>query len=203
MNDPNPYDPPQIPVDFHDGEQGERDRKLVCIGSFADHMTANMARSVLESEEIPACLGAQETSTMLAYMGTALGGIKLYVFEDQQDKAKALLEMHSAADLDDREAGDIDKQDSDDQDHHARDADEDSPEQQAYDGHVRRAWVAAVLSLVFCPVVLNVYSLYILFGEDLLWYPHTVRPNWRTTVTLVVNLLVLAGAAIFVFSGRL
>jgi hypothetical protein len=188
----NPYEPPQIPAG--DPMPVRQDEKLVCIGSFGDRATASIARSVLASEGIPACLGAEETGTMLWHMGTALGGIKLYVFADQEAKARALLEAHSAADLHETSA------DDDDEEAEAADDEEDSRDQQAYDGHVRRAWVASVLSVVFCPIALNVYSLYILFGENLFWYPAPVRPNWRSTAALFINVVMLCGAAFLLFA---
>jgi hypothetical protein len=191
----NPYQPPQLPAD--DAMPVREDAKLVCIGSFADRATANIARSVLASEGIPACLGAEETATMLWHVGTALGGIKLYVFADQEAKARALLEAHSAADLDERLMDQDDEQAPSDD----GDEDEESADQQAYDGHVRRAWIASVLSVVFCPVVLNVYSLYILFGENLFWYPAPVRPNWRAMAALFINVIVLGGVAFVILAS--
>jgi hypothetical protein len=189
----NPYQPPQLPAD--DAMPVREDAKLVCAGSFADRATANIARSVLASEGIPACLGAEETATMLWHVGTALGGIKLYVFADQEAKARALLEAHSAADLDETPVDEDDDEAADDHE------DEDSADQQAYDGHVRRAWIASVLSVAFCPVVLNVYSLYILFGENLFWYPTPVRPNWRATAALFINVIVLCGLAFILLAS--
>lgn len=158
---------------------------LVCIASFPDSGTANIARSVLDSEGIAACLGAETSNTMLAYVGPALGGVKLYVFADQVDKAKALLAAHSEQDLIDETEGDVEHPSP-----HADD-EEEPPAVRERTDQIRRAWYAAILGTVICPVVMNVYSLYLLLGEGLLW-PETPQPSdWRINAALVVNLATL------------
>ena len=158
---------------------------LVCIASFPDSGTANIARSVLDSEGIAACLGAETSTTMLAYVGPALGGVKLYVFADQVDKAKALLAAHTEQDL-------IDETESD-AEHPSPHADdeEESPAVRQRTDQIRRAWYAAILGTVLCPVVMNVYSLYLLLGEGLLWPATPQPPDWRINAALVVKLATL------------
>lgn len=183
MNDPNPYKSPEPP--------DPRDERLVTIASFSDPVGANIARSVLDSEGIAACLGAETTNTMLNYYGSALGGVKLMVFADQVDKAKAILAAHSAADFSDSAAPHANFDDDEE------DEDEDSPQQRERDGHIRRAWTAAVLGLLLCPPLLNLYSMYLLVRHGLLVDEPQYRPNWRTNAAVCVNLLAIAGVVGF------
>jgi hypothetical protein len=183
------------------------DKKLVCIATFPDSVSANVARSVLDSEGVAACLDAEATNTMMPYLGPALGGIKLLVFQDQQAKALALLEAHNAHDFDeDVHAHEHDPEDVyDDDDHDAEDghdeegAAEDSPDQEARDGHIRRAWMAAVLGLLLFPPLLNFYSFYLLLRHQLLVDDPRYARNWRVNAALGVNLLAMAGSALFWF----
>jgi hypothetical protein len=180
------------------------DKKLVCIGSFGDNISANVARSVLDSEGIAACLGAEETNTMLSYMGPALGGIKLYVFEDQKAKALALLEAHNEHDFDDDHEHAVEDDNDDaatgeDDDEEDENAAEDSPDQEARDGHIRRAWMAAILGLLLFPPLLNFYSFYLLLKHQLLVDDPRYAHNWRVNAALTVNLLAMGGSALFWF----
>ncbi len=181
MDEQNPYASPETP--------DPRDERLVTIASFADPIGANIARSVLDSEGIAACLGAETTNTMLSYYGSALGGVKLMVFAEQADKAKAILAAHSAADFADSDAPDQGLVEDDDE--------EDSPQQRQRDGHIRRAWHAAVLGLLLCPPLLNIYSMYLLARNGLLVDDPQFRGNWRTTAAIFVNLLAFAGVVGF------
>jgi hypothetical protein len=151
--------------------------KLVCIASFPDSGSANIARSVLDSEGIAACLDAETSNTMLAY-----------------DKAKAILAAHTEQDL-------IDETDSDAEHPSPSDDDEESPAERQRNDQIRRAWYAAILGTVICPVVMNVYSLYLLLGEGLVW-PETPQPaDWRINAALAVNLATLGFYAVLLFLG--
>lgn len=175
MVDPNPYESPEPP--------DARDERLVTIASFADPASANIARSVLDSEGIAACLGAETANTMLPY-GTAMGGVKLMVFAEQADKAKAILAAHSAADFADSEVHDQQFDDEDDEG-------EDSIIERERDDQLRRAWYAAVLGLFLCPPLLSIYSMYLLLRHGLLVDEPEAKSDWRSTAALLVNLLAL------------
>lgn len=193
MDDQDPNQPPKSSeprgVEDDAREIDPRDERLVTIASYADPIGANIARSVLDSEGIAACLGAETTNTMLSYYGSALGGVKLMVFADQADKAKAILAAHNAADF----ADSTDVAQATDED----DDEEDSLQQRERDGHIRRAWHAAVLGLLLCPPLLNLYSMYLLVRHGLLVDDPHLRANWRAMAAVVVNLLALACVAGF------
>lgn len=188
MADQNPDHSPEPP--------DAQDDRLLTIASYADAATANIARSILDSEGIPACLGAENTNTMLWHYGTALGGVKLMVFAEQADKAKAILASHSAADFADIDAPDQALADD-------GDGDDDSPLQRQRDDDARRAWYAAVIGLVLCPPLLNIYSFYLLARHGLLVDNPRLRPNWRVTGAICVNLLAYAGVALFWWAQRM
>lgn len=162
---------------------------LVCVARFFDGATAHIARGVLDAEGIFACLDTEATNTMLPHFGTALGGVKLLVMEDQADKAKALLAAHSAADLEEPiDSGEDGLESGED--------DEDSLEQIERDGHIRRAWTAAILGVVLCPPLMSTYSFYLLVRHGLLVNEERAKPDWRINAALIVDLLVFALTAL-------
>jgi hypothetical protein len=177
-----------VPHEF-ETSAAEPSPDLVCVARFFDSATAHIARSVLDSEGLFACLDTEATNTMLPHFGTALGGVKLLVMEDQADKAKAILAAHSAADFEQ-------PVDSDEEDLAADEDEEDSSGQSQRDGHIRRAWTAAILGIVLCPPLMSIYSFYLLVRHGLLVNDQHARPDWRVNAALVVNLLVIALTAI-------
>ncbi|MBD3271492.1 MAG: hypothetical protein GF384_03000 [Elusimicrobia bacterium] len=68
------------------------ERKLIFTSY--DHMEANVVQSYLESHEIMVFKTDEHISLMQPFARIAYGGIKLYVPEDQEQKAKELLEEH-------------------------------------------------------------------------------------------------------------
>lgn len=189
----NPYEPPRS-VPEH-SEEPERRGKLVCVARYFDAATAHIARSVLDSEGIFACLDAETTNTMLPYVGTAFGGVKLLVEEDQVDKARTLLTAHDAEDF----VGDVADQPSEVADDDGDDED-DPPELREREDHIRRAWIAAIFGLLLCPPLLNLYSFYLLLKHGLLIDDPQWPTDWRINAALVVNLLVFAVPALVLFN---
>lgn len=190
MNE-NPPAPSPEPVD-------PRDERLVTIATFPEHASANIARSVLESEGISACLGAETASTMLSYYGMAIGGVKLLVLADQAEKAKALLDAHSAQDFEEPDATNEEALDDAKTFHHD-DEEEESPAQRERDARIRRAWAAAIVGVFLCPPALNLYSMYSLLRHGLLIDDPQFKPNWRSTAALILNLVTIASVVGFVW----
>jgi hypothetical protein len=188
----NPYRPPSIPAD--DQIPSGQDEKLICVATFPDALVARMARDELQEAGISACLGDETTNTMLWHIGGALGGVKLLVFASQAEKAKTILEADNALDVDadfgdtktDDEIEDADRDDDRDE--------EVLPTQIQRSGHIRRAWYAAILGLCICPPLLNMYSLYIILGENLLWPEAKAKPDWRLPAALLIDILALTAA---------
>ena len=75
-------------------------------------------------------------------------------------------------------------------------SEEESPELQEVEAIVRRAFAAAVIGLVSCPLILHLYSLFILIPVLTTGQPlnPTIRP--RMFVALAIDLLIVLGAII-------
>lgn len=179
--------------------------KLVCIAKFTNAGEAHIARSVLESEEITAYVEAENANTVLAYYGSAIGGVRLTVFAEQAEKAKAILAAHDEADLQSVDVGEPVECDEDgtllpkqQRKPSKHEDDELTPRQREIEGHIRRAWFASIIGLTICPAIFHLYSLYILLSKDLIWpNPHTWR-DWRVKGALAVDLLALLCTAVMV-----
>ena len=64
---------------------------LVCVKTFADRLQADMARSLLEANGITASVSADDMGGMRPDLAFTSGGVKLFVLDDNADKALALL----------------------------------------------------------------------------------------------------------------
>lgn len=153
------------------------DRRLVTIAAFPTHVQASIARNVLEAEGIPACLGAENASTLLTYYGTAIGGVKLLVFADQTEKSKALLSIHSSSSQDIA---------SDNQTPQDENSDE-SPELRERNAQISRAWSAAVLGLILCPPAMSIFSMHLLIRHELMRTNYGPWRDWRINASLLLN----------------
>ena len=64
---------------------------LVCVKTFADRLQADMARSLLESNGITASVSADDMGGMRPDLAFTSGGVKLFVLDDNADKALEIL----------------------------------------------------------------------------------------------------------------
>ena len=64
---------------------------LVCVKTFPDRLQADMARSLLEANGITASVSADDVGGMRPDLAFTSGGVKLFVLDDNADKALALL----------------------------------------------------------------------------------------------------------------
>ena len=64
---------------------------LVCVKTFADRLQADMARSLLEANGITASVSADDMGGMRPDLAFTSGGVKLFVLDDNADKALTLL----------------------------------------------------------------------------------------------------------------
>lgn len=169
---------------------------LICIASFPSSALANIAASRLEAEGIRACLEGEAAAETLWQMGPTISGVRLMVFEDQADKAIAILESveHSS---DDEPTSEEDQDDSD------PDGEDSTPAWITRRSEIAtRAWRAAIIGLffVFCIPMLNVYSMYLMVSNGLLSEEPEAPKDWRINATLVVNLVVIAIWSLFVIA---
>lgn len=64
---------------------------LVCVKTFADRLQADMARSLLEVNGIIASVSADDMGGMRPDLAFTSGGVKLFVLDNNADKALAIL----------------------------------------------------------------------------------------------------------------
>lgn len=64
---------------------------LVCVKTFADRLQADMARSLLEANGITASVSADDMGGMRPDLAFTSGGVKLFVLDDNADKALEIL----------------------------------------------------------------------------------------------------------------
>lgn len=67
------------------------DNDLTTIRKYGSGQEAHLAKNLLASAGIPACVADETTATWLAYVGTALGGAKLQVAKRDAESARAAL----------------------------------------------------------------------------------------------------------------
>jgi hypothetical protein len=67
--------------------------QTVLLKSFDNYITANIILSRLQTEGIACVLRDEHTSTMMPYLGNAIGGIKLDVAVEDAGKALELLKI--------------------------------------------------------------------------------------------------------------
>jgi len=159
--------------------------KLVEIARFISAGEASIARNALEVEGIEARLDGEAMATWFWYFGSAIGGVRLWVREDDVEQARQILEAgasrgESADDFDEDEVRDLE----------AEASNADLPED------LIRAWRAALIGVVLLPPLLNVYSTWLLIRHR--FFVDRVQ-NWRVIAACCVNVVVLSLAAWLIF----
>ncbi len=64
---------------------------LVCVKTFADRLQADMVKQLLEANRIIASVSADDMGGMRPDLAFTSGGVKLFVLDDNADKALAVL----------------------------------------------------------------------------------------------------------------
>ncbi len=67
--------------------------RYIHLQSFDDYIEANIISSRLEQEEIVCWLKDENTATIIPFLSSSIGGIKLMVAEPQVDRALELLSL--------------------------------------------------------------------------------------------------------------
>jgi len=150
--------------------------QLTTIATFETPAEAHLARLQLENEGIPAVITGEATATCLWYYGTAIRGAQLQVFEQDAERARALLNQIEALSPDSP---------------WPLDAEEDDPELESVEADVRRAWRAAVLGIFLTPVlmILNAYSVWLLVKAQRSGQPLYGRVRWYFWMAWAANAL--------------
>ena len=168
--------------------------ELIDIARFASANEAAVARNALEAAGIPAFLDGDTTATWLWYIGSALGGVKLFVRSSDVDRARAIL-LHDDADDTSEECPE--DACSPDDDLGEPGVDDDDPISSL---PITRAWRAAIIGILLLPPLLNLYSMWVLLRHRLLFGGRTRPTDWRAFASFVVNMSVFTVVALFVYS---
>jgi len=153
---------------------------LIEIARFHSATEAAIARNGLEDAGIPACLDGEAMAGWFWHFGSAIGGVKLLVNREDEERASVILSSPSAIEDDDSiDLGDDSAEDADEYEQEL------SPE-------LTRAFRASIMGVLVLPPILNVYSMYLIFRHRLFRSPR----NWRVGMALCVNSFVLLLAII-------
>lgn len=169
-------------------------KKLVTVATFGTPTEANLARNQLDAEGIRAFLADETTVGMAWHLGNAVGGIKLQVADDDAERALSILESNEKVPIseDDWQSDDI--ADTPDFDHNDEDEETESPS----DERVARAFRAAVLGLLLCP--LQFYSLWLLLIVFCDKTPLNANRRRQAVTTLILDLPIIFLSLVFIWN---
>lgn len=173
------------------------------VDAYTMPLDAELAKAYLESHEIRVRLEGETLGGTAYALGPMMGGIRLYVDEHEERRARALLDDYHRVLHERRQVS-------------YSDDDQDELEDEVSDPHVEQgrassrgtvasqhelsveaddsathAWVAALAGLVLFPVFMHVYSMFCLLGTDRAQL--TVRGRRRYLTAWVID-----GAAILI-----
>lgn len=74
--------------------------KFIVVSKYSFPLDAHIAKASLESEGIPAHIADEHTINMQWLYSDAIGGVRLYVPEEFEIEAKAILALNFSADVD-------------------------------------------------------------------------------------------------------
>jgi hypothetical protein len=185
------------------------DDPLMTVATFDILMEAELARGYLESEGIRCFLADAEMVNTAWYMSGAMGGIKLQVAKADFLTAERLLHnRRRSRDLDDYGLKGSTDAITTQPGRLREEADPEEPEEppeNANEALVGAAFRAAILGLVLCPPLLQLYSVFLLSQVGNRPEPLSDRHRTQFWIAAVVDSLVLlvavALAALIVLSG--
>ena len=164
------------------------DGNLVVIATFNNSVAASLTQEILKTQEIESWFQDEATVNLAWYLTIAVGGIKLFVREQDEQLARTILNEYQTS---------LNQETSPNNDLTLEVAEESYLELSSTDKILRRALRAAVVGLMFLP--LQLYSLWLLltlFGNGL---PKTRRQILTLSITLGLDLavLILIGSLIY------
>jgi hypothetical protein len=146
---------------------------LVTLASYPNTAEAEVARAALEAEGI-------ESVTNAWMLGNAVGYVKLQVVARDTKRAQVVLESITGVSRSDADGETSAREEEEPPDH--ADGDEDA----------RRAWWAAIFGIDFCPLLLHLYSVYVLIRLGCSKRQLSPRGRRHVVYALVVDALVFA-----------
>ena len=152
---------------------------FVTVATFTSSPEANLAKQRLESEGIKCLLLNESTVNAAWYLSVAVGWIQLQVPQVSLDLAKSIL----VSELDYQSVSDFDiKQEEED---------DDIPMLSWADKTADQAFIAAVVSLIFVFLPIQVYSLWLLLCLLLSRQQISSKRRIKVIVALLLDLLSL------------
>jgi len=89
-----------LAIEINEAPAAEPERhKLITLRRFRDSLEATLAKSILDSASIPCYLADENTVRMDWFYSNAIGGIKLWVIENDAQAATALLDAEVPPEL--------------------------------------------------------------------------------------------------------
>jgi hypothetical protein len=158
------------------------------VAAYTALVDAEAAASALEAAEIDVHLRNTAAVGVLPHMSQAFGGVRVCVPAADLERAREILTTLALPAPEDSA--------------NPEDADADpealAEEENARTHYARRAWRAAILGMVFLPVLLHILSTWNLVR--LAWTPGRMsRRAWRMTIgALAVNIIVFTGVGLLV-----
>lgn len=165
-----------------DEEQGSG---LVVVASYGSTLEAELAKSRLAAAGIPALLSDAHTVSIAAHLSQAVGGVKVRVSEEDQERAREVLESAAIVEgFDDDEEDEL----------------EEAPRSPAKDTLANRALGWSVLGTMFFPPA-TLYSLWLLVRFLQADDEATPSAKRRAAMALVFDAVVLVALAVILQRG--
>jgi hypothetical protein len=194
MDDRNPYrspDPPSADETGHGRDAGASDHaealagRLTTIATYYVPIQAELARSRLEADGIPAFIEGGEFASMAWHLLLANQGIKVQVPTEDAERAAALLKVASqTADHGHADEGGPEADANEAEDDDGGPADEPPPT--GREQNADRAFRGAVIGLLFLP--LQLYVFWLLLKVFISEEPLSERLRNRAFVAAAINL---------------
>jgi len=152
---------------------------LVELARFSSSAEAAIVRGRLDADGIPSEMAGEAVGSWFWHFGPAVGGVRLLVREEDAKLAQKIL-REQGFNWQDTEAMDF-----------GTDEDEgvDADGEPSVPEDLTRAWRAALIGMLMCPPLLNIYSCWLLVRHK---FFVDYDANWRVPVACAVNGVVLA-----------
>lgn len=174
----------------------DQEDTLEVLTTYASSVEAGFSQQILREAGLTARLGSEAAATALSYVGTAVGGVRLLVRKSELAEAARVLSEHPALDEGEflergKEEGWWGEEEEEPEDEPAEGA---VPEQPSPE--LRRAYHAAIFGLFVFPLMVQLYSLYLIFRHRL-FLPDRGGNDWRFYVAMIVNVAGLYFTKVF------
>jgi hypothetical protein len=160
------------------------------VDSYTLPLDAELAKAYLESHEIRVRLEGEALVGSAYALGPMLGGIRLFVSEQDEPRARALLDGYHHALRQRRALEEPSGTHAISSDASDAESDDDATDEETPDDLATRAWGSTLLAFVLLPVVMHVYAVALLLRVS----PRELTPKARGRYmkAWVLNLAVFA-----------